>query len=167
VRRALAVAAVALVAAAGLVALVAAFNARDDAGVATPPAAGPGELHPDRGAEHGARAEPGGLPTSGEHRADLVTRDRAELTNDQLLHALELGNVVLAYGSERPPAELVRVQRQVAGPFDAEVAAAGQAVVLMHRPGLDAPVGLAWRRELRGDASRLRNFADAWLGRGA
>jgi hypothetical protein len=74
---------------------------------------------------------------------------------------------VIAYGSAEPPAELVAVQRAVAGPFDAEVAAAGQAVILARRPGLDAPVALAWRRTLSGSPAELRGFAEAWLGGGA
>ena len=166
-RRAAVVAATVVLAGAALGALMLAFASRDDAEVAGPAAAGPGELQPDRGAGHGEAAEPGGLPTSGPHRDALATRDRRELTNDELVHALELGDVVLAYGSAEPPAALVRIQRDVAGSFDAEIAAAGQAVILARRPGLDAPVALAWRRIERGGPAALRAFAEAWLGQGA
>jgi hypothetical protein len=154
---------VVLVLAAGLVGLVLAFSARDDSQIAAAPA-GPGELQPDRGAAHNDSADPAGLPTSGPHLPDLVTRDRRELTNDQLLHALELGNVVLVYDDS--PGALARIQEEVAGPFDAELAAAGQAVILMRRPGRPT-AALAWRRILETeDPAALREFAEAWLGRG-
>jgi hypothetical protein len=139
------------------------LGSRDDAEVA--PAQGPGELRPDRGAAHDGPARPEGdePPTSGTHRPELVTRDRRPLTDDQLIHALELGNVVIL--AERIDPELLAVQRAVAGPFDAEVAAAGQAVILARRDGPTS--ALAWRRLLRtDDPAELQAFAEAWLGRG-
>ena len=36
-------------------------------------------------------------PTSGPHREELVTRDRRRLSDDEILDALELGNVVILY----------------------------------------------------------------------
>jgi uncharacterized protein DUF3105 len=147
----------------GLIGLVLLLGARDDPEVASAPE-GPGELQPDRGSGHDRAAsvdDP--WPTSGPHRPELVTRDRRRLSDDQILHALELGNVVLVYDEE--PGALVRVQRDVAGPFDAEVAAAGQAVILARRPGPTA--ALAWRRVLESDDPQaLREFAEAWLGQG-
>jgi len=152
----------------GVFALAQLFVARDDAGVASE-AGGVGTLEPDRGAEH--REEPSSdlaaRPTSGPHVPDLVTRDARELTPDQLLHALELGNVVLLYPGPRPPAALRALQEEVAGPFDAELAAAGQSVILAEGPELEA---LAWRRRLAPsgpDDPKLREFAEAWLGQGA
>jgi hypothetical protein len=157
------VAAGVLVAVAGLIGLALAFNARDDPEVASAPA-GPGELQPDRGSGHDSAASvTDEWPTSGPHRPELVTRDRRRLSDDQILHALELGNVVILYDSPDPALE--RIQEEVAGPFDAELAAAGQAVILARRPGPTA--ALAWRRVLRSDDPReLREFAEAWLGRG-
>jgi Protein of unknown function (DUF3105) len=156
--------ALAIVAAAvALLGLVLVLGSRDDAEVA--PTQGPGELRPDRGAAHDgpARADGDEPPTSGTHRPELVTRDRRQLTDDQLIHALELGNVVIL--SERIRPELAAVQREVAGPFDAEVAAAGQAVILARRDG--PTTALAWRRLLRSDdPAELQGFAEAWLGRG-
>jgi Protein of unknown function (DUF3105) len=143
----------------GLIALALAFNARDDAGLSAAPE-GPGELQ---------EAGEGEWPTSGDHRRELVTRDRRELTDDQILTALELGNVVILYGEREPAAELVRLQRDVSGPFDAEVAAAGQSVILARREGAGPATALAWRRVLETDDAgdpRLREFAEAWLGRG-
>jgi Protein of unknown function (DUF3105) len=158
------VAAGVLVAVAGLIALALAFNARDDPEVAGAPT-GPGELQPDRGSGHDAPANvTDEWPTSGPHREELVTRDRRLLTDDQILHALELGNVVILYDAPEPPAALVALQREVAGPFDAEVAAAGQAVVLARRDGAGDGTALAWRRVMR--SGDLREFAEAWLGRG-
>ena len=157
-----------LVAVAGLIALAAAFNARDDPGVAGAPS-GPGELQPDRGSGHGAPAHvTDEWPTSGPHRDELVTRDRRRLSDDQILHALELGNVVILYDGTPGPA-LERLQDEVAGPFDAEVAAAGQAVILARRAGAGPATALAWRRVYRADGPDdpgLREFAEAWLGRG-
>jgi hypothetical protein len=155
---------VAIVAAAvALLGLVLVLGSRDDAEVA--PAQGPGELRPDRGAAHDGTARPDGdePPTSGTHRPELVTRDRRPLTDDQLIHALELGNVVIL--AERIDPELLAIQRAVAGPFDAEVAAAGQAVILAPRDGPTS--ALAWRRLLRtDDPGELQAFAEAWLGQG-
>ena len=166
-RRALLFAAVVVVAAAACVGLIAALAARDSGQVSG--ASGPGVLEPDRGAAREKAAPAATPPTSGPHLADAVTRDRTALTDDQLLEALQLGNVVLTYPDARPPAALVAIQRDVSGPFDPALAAAGQAVILARRP--DAPVlGLAWRRRLAAsgpDDPRLHDFAEAWLGQGA
>ena len=162
------VAAGVLVAVAGLLALAAAFNARDDPEVAS--ATGPGELQPDRGSGHDAEANVSDeFPTSGPHREELVTRDRRRLTDDQILHALEVGNVVILYDAPDAGAALEALQDEVAGPFDAEVAAAGQAVILARRDGAGPATALAWRRVYQSPDSRdpaLREFAEAWLGRG-
>jgi hypothetical protein len=163
------VAAGVLVAVAGLIALALAFNSRDDPEVAAAPA-GPGELQPDRGSGHGAPAQvTDEWPTSGPHREELVTSDRRRLTDDQILHALELGNVVILYDGPDPGTPLGQLQDEVAGPFDAELAAAGQAVILARRDGAGQATALAWRRVYQpGDPSDpgLREFAEAWLGRG-
>jgi hypothetical protein len=148
-----------VIAVAGLIALAVAFNARDDADLSTAPH-GPGELQPEAGGE---------WPTSGEHRDELVTRDRRRLTDDQILTALEAGNVVILYDAPDPGTNLLRLQREVSGPFDAELAAAGQAVILARRSGAGPATALAWRRALEADDSadpRLREFTEAWLGRG-
>jgi hypothetical protein len=155
---------VALVAVAGFVLLLA---GRDDAQLAAP-ATGPGELQPDEGAAHGTAADPAAeLPTSGPHRIELVTRDRRPLSNDELLHALELGNVVLLYAGDDPPPALERIQEDLAGGFDPELAAAGQAVILAPDPAAGAGTALAWRRVATGDPAPLRAFTEAWLGAGA
>ena len=159
-----------LVAVAGLVGLMLVLSSRDDSQLSAAPP-GPGEPLPDRGASHDAAAEPSGAtpPTSGTHRPDLVTRDRTRLTDDQILHALELGNVVILYDAPDPAAALERLQEEVAGPFDAELAAAGQAVILGRRAGAGTATALAWRRVLQTDDPtdpELREFAEAWLGRG-
>jgi hypothetical protein len=159
------VAAGALVAVVGLIALALAFNSRDDPEVAGAPT-GPGELRPDRGSGHDSAAQvTDEWPTSGPHREELVTRDRRRLTDDQILHALELGNVVILYDGPPP----TRLQEEVAGPFDAEVAAAGQAVILARRDGAGPATALAWRHVYRADDPSdpgLREFTEAWLGRG-
>jgi hypothetical protein len=164
----------AVVVVAGLVGLVLAFTARDDAQVSGP--SGPGRLEPDRGARHlpaGEHAPSTGLtdpPTSGPHHVRLPAHDQRALSTDEVLTALELGNVILFYAAPRPPAALRAVQREVSGPFDAELAAAGQAVILAARPGSGPVTAAAWRRLLALDDPadpRLRDFAEAWLGQGA
>ena len=168
--RLLVIVAAALLLAAGAAGLMLVFGARDEPGVAA--ATGPGEVFADQCAEH--RRRPKGFrfrsdpPTSGPHVPVPVRRDGRRLTTDQLLHALELGNVVVTYDGARPPAALRRLQVSVAGRFDPELAAAGQAIVLARsdRPGIAA---LAWRHRLTARSAgdpRLAEFAEHWLGRG-
>lgn len=91
-------------------------------------------------------------------------------TGAELLGALERGNVVLVYGTPRPPAALRTLAERVAGPSDPALEAGGQAVLLARRPGTDGIVALAWRRMLRApgaDDPQLEDFASHWLGRGA
>jgi hypothetical protein len=143
---------------AGLAAVALLVSSRDDSQVAGT-SQGPGAVQPDG-------ADP---PASGPHRDVLVTRDRAAISDDQLVQALQLGNVVVLYDGARPAPALVQLQREVAGPFDAELAAAGQAVILARRAGAGPATALAWKRILRADDPadpRLREFAGFWLGRG-
>jgi hypothetical protein len=139
---------IALAAVAGAILLL---QSRDDAGVGD--AAGPGE-----------RVE---APCPG--KPATIAHDLRPLAPDQLRSALALGNVVLRYHGTRPPGALRSLQDQLTGPFDAEIAAAGQAVILA--PG--APTGfeaLAWgrrQRALLASDPQLRAFTEAWLGQGA
>ena len=139
---------IALAAVGGAVLLL---QSRDDAGVSGP--TGPGERGDDTCP---ARPAP-------------VTRDRRKLSEAQIQTALAQGNVVIAY-SVRPPVELRQLQRDVTGgPFDAEIAAAGQAVILAEGDvsGYEAR---AWGRRLAVEVPQvqpLREFTDAWLGAGA
>jgi Protein of unknown function (DUF3105) len=97
-------------------------------------------------------------------------RDGTRLSEDQTLHALELGDVVLQYGTQAPPAALRALQQRVSGPFDPVLAANGAAVILSYRPGTDGVTALAWRRMLRTPSASdpaLQSFADYWLGRGS
>jgi hypothetical protein len=173
VTRILAVVAGVLVLAGGLIALVFAFSSRDDAQVQHAPS-GPGQLMPDRGARHLPAAQhasvpAGTLPTSGAHVPAPIAHDARRLSDDQILHALELGDVVLVYPAASPPAPLRKLQDQLTGPFDPALAGDGQAVVLARRAGAGPVAALAWRRELRvTDPAdpRLQDFAEAWLGRG-
>jgi hypothetical protein len=97
-----------------------------------------------------------------------LTRDSRPLSEDQVRQALSLGNVVLRYHGSKPPAALRELQDELTGPFDAEIAAAGQAVILAG--GGKTVEALAWGRRLRartpGDP-QLRTFAESWLGEGA
>ena len=126
------------------------LQSRDDANVGD--GSGPGEKSATRCPD-----APAGL-----------TRDARRLSEDQIRQALALGNVVLRYRGARPPAPLRELQDELSGPFDAEIAAAGQAVVLAS--GGEGVEALAWGRRLRArtpDDPQLRAFAEAWLGEGA
>ena len=81
-----------------------------------------------------------------------MTRDARPLSEDQIRHSLALGNVVLRYAGSRPPAALRELQDELTGPFDAEIAAAGQAVVLAG--GGKTVEALAWGRRLRAPHAR-------------
>jgi hypothetical protein len=147
-----------VLAVAGLAVVALIVSSRDDSGVAGT-VEGPGQAQPEG-------ADP---PASGPHKDELVTRDRTTISDDQLLQALQLGNVVILYDGARPAPALVRLQRDVAGPFDAELAAAGQAVILARRAGAGPATALAWKRILRASDPAdpaLREFAEFWLGRG-
>lgn len=144
----------------------------DRAGSASP--AGTSRRLPDQGAQH--RATPPGFrfasdpPTSGPHLPRPIVRDRVILTRDQVLHALEVGDVVLRYGDRGLEPDLLALQEDVAGPFDRTLAGTGQALVLQYAPGTDGVIAQAWRRLQRAPTAtdpRLRTFADAWLGAGA
>ena len=107
-------------------------------------------------------------PTSGAHVPQAVLRDRAEISDDQLLQALEVGNVVLMYGTPQPPRGLAEIARAVGGRFTPALALSGQAVILARRPGIRGVIALAWTRMLRSlSGPELRGFAQFWLGRGA
>jgi Protein of unknown function (DUF3105) len=147
-----------LLAVAGIAAVALVVGSRDDSKVAGT-AQGPGEAQPEG-------ADP---PASGPHEDALVTRDRGPITDDQLVQAVERGNVVILYEGARPAPALVQLQKDVAGPFDAELAAAGQAVILARRAGAGPATALAYKRILKtGDPSdpALRAFTEFWLGRG-
>jgi hypothetical protein len=109
-------------------------------------------------------------PTSGAHVPLPVTRDDATLNVDQLLQALETGNVVVMYGTPAPPAGLSALANSVGSPFTPRLAAAGQAIILAHQPGVSGLLALAWTRLLHVSSVSdpdLRSFMEYWLGRGA
>ena len=158
----------------GLIAVMSGFfQSKDQAGVS---GSGPaiGQQFPDLGDAH---LQPGELrppynsepPTSGAHVPLAIARDATTLTTDQELEALELGDIVIAYGDSQPPRELRSLQSSVAGPFTPALAAAGQAVVLWQRPGTTGFIGLAWTRMLhvRTAGDLLKSFAERYLGQGA
>jgi hypothetical protein len=159
--------AIAGLAAAACVVLINILAARDDSAVGG--GDGPGVLEPDRGAKRlGANtprtpaSAPANPPTSGNHRAVPVEKDQTELSDDQLLEALQLGNVVIAYDGKAP----TNLQED---PFDPALAAAGQAVILAKRPGLNGMQALAWRHRLKlsgPDDPKAHEFIEAYLGQG-
>jgi hypothetical protein len=159
----------------GLIALLSGFFAgRDQAGISITNTA-LGATYRDLGSSHLKPGQPhpaydSNPPTSGAHVPEPVTRDDAELNNDQLLQALETGNVVFIYGTPKPPRGLARLARQIAGPFAPVIIAAGQDVILARRPGIEGIRALAWDHMVVASSPSnplLREFADHYLGRGA
>jgi hypothetical protein len=109
-------------------------------------------------------------PTSGAHFVRPVKRDMVRLSDDQLLTALEAGDVVIFYGARTPPPGLTQLVRKVAYQFTPELAAAGQAIILAPRPRTAGLVGVSWGRLIRVGSPAspaLREFAKYWLGIGA
>jgi hypothetical protein len=166
---------VSLAIAAGAIALLSGYFAgRDEPGLRGS-SAGPGIAIKDMGDAHLRPGQPpprydSNPPTSGPHVPVAVRKNDAVLSNNQLLEALELGNVVLVYGSPRPPGGLEQVALAAAGPFTPALAAAGQAVILSRRPGTPGVVGLAWAHLIHvasPSAASLRQFTQYWLGKGA
>jgi Protein of unknown function (DUF3105) len=159
----------------GLIALLSGFFAgRDQAGISGGQI-GPGEAFADQGSALLASGAPHPAydstpPTSGAHVPEPVLHDGTQLTDDQLLGALALGDVVIMYGGPAPPPGLRTVATGLAGPFSPALAAAGQAVILSRRPGTTGLMGLAWTHMVHVASPRdplLRRFATFWLGRGA
>ena len=109
-------------------------------------------------------------PTSGPHVPVAVHREFSQLTVDQLLQALSLGDVIVMYGRPRPPKGLTALANSITAPFSPALAASGQAVILAQRPGTVGLLGLAWTHlvHVRSVADpQLRSFILFWLGRGA
>jgi hypothetical protein len=159
----------------GLIALLSGFFAgRDQPGLSAAPN-GPGEAFADLGHGHlrPGQARPrydSDPPTSGAHVAEPVRHTETQLNDDQLLEALELGNVVIMYGGRTPPPGLRALALSLAPPFTPGLAAEGQAVILARRPGTPGLLGLAWAHAIavRGPHDpQLRQFVEFWLGRGA
>jgi hypothetical protein len=159
--------AIAGLAAAACFVLINILASRDDSAVDG--GSGPGVLEPDRGskrigddAPQTPASAPADPPTSGNHRAEPIERDQTELSDDQLLEALQLGNVVIVYDGEAP----TNLQED---PFDPDLAAAGQAVILAERPGLNGLQALAWRHRLKlsgPEDPKAHEFIEAYLGQG-
>jgi hypothetical protein len=163
------------VAAAGLIGLLIFFASRDSSTFQA--AGGPGQAFPDQGHRH---LTPGALapnfaydsnpPTSGPHVPVLPRGDVRPLNTDELLQALEVGDVALVYGDRRLEPVLRRLANNLAGPYSGSLAAAGQAIVLDFQPGRRGVTGVAWRHLLhsaRPSDPRLQAFIQFWLGRGA
>ena len=159
----------------GMIAVLSGFFAgRDQANVSGLTSA-PGQTFRDQG--H-AQLQPTELrpaydsdpPTSGPHAPEPVLRDGTQLSDDQLLEALQVGDVVIMYGTRAAPPGLTALARAVASPFTPALASAGQAVILARRPGAVGLIALAWTHMLRVSSASdpgLRQFAEFWLGRGA
>jgi len=166
---------VSLAVAIGVIALLSGglAGSRDDPGVSGRSASGPGHQFRDQG---DGQLAPGAAhpdydsdpPTSGAHRPAPVTRNEASISDDQLLQALALGDVVFMYSTPKPPRGLRTIADEVAPDFTPYLAAHGQTVILARRGGLPTITALAWTHMLRSNsAAALKEFAQYWLGRGA
>lgn len=144
----------------GVLVLMSVFSGKDASqleGAGAPQ--GPGTYEP----------RPGEPPTSGPADGPNLTGE-VDVEDGALVTALALGNVALVYGTRAPPPRLLALRERLAGPFDAELAAAGQMAFLVRRPGTEGIVALAWQRRLEvADASdpALADFVEYWIGRGA
>jgi hypothetical protein len=137
--------------------------------------AGPGIAFADQGDE---ALRPGQLrpvydsepPTSGPHIPTALPPDGSPLSDDQLLSALAVGDVVIAYPPGRVPPGLAALAAAAAPPDRPALAASGQAVILAPFYGVTGIVALAWAHmDPVASASdpALRTFVVDWLGRGA
>jgi hypothetical protein len=159
----------------GLIALLSGFFQNRDTGNLAGSSAGPGRAFRDLGDSTLRPGQPRPVydsnpPTSGPHVLEPVTRDEAPLSDNQLLSALALGDVVILYGTPRPPAALTALAGSIAGKFTPVLAATGQSVILAPHRRSRGFVGLAWAHMLqvrRPTDPRLSRFASYWLGRGA
>jgi hypothetical protein len=146
---------------------------RDDPGISVNGGAVPGTAYADQGDRHLAAGDPrprydSDPPTSGAHVPLPVTASGATISDDQLVQALSLGDVVFLYSSSSPPRGLQAIADQVAPRFTPALAADGQTVILARRANLATITAVAWAHMLRSDnADDLRTFATHWLGRGA
>ena len=158
---------------AALVGVVALLTTRDRSTLRAP--SGPGVQLPDLG---NSRAAPGAAPSSfgaappasGPHAPVPVHRDGVRLSADQVLRALELGDVVLVYRSRAAEHALRALTDAMAAPFSPGLAAAGDAVVLDHDPRYRGVTALAWRHVLHARSPAdpaLGGFVSYWLGLGA
>jgi Protein of unknown function (DUF3105) len=159
----------------GLILLLSGYFAGRDQAAVSGGTSGPGQAFSDLGHAKLAPGQPhptydSNPPTSGAHVPEAVVRDGATLNDDQLLQALQLGNVVIVYGTAKAPAGLTRFATTAAPPFSPALASTGDAVILARRPGTAGLVALAWTHLLRvGSPSdpELGQFVSFWLGRGA
>lgn len=169
-RRAGIIVALVLLALGGIAGALFFFASRDQSKIT--PSQGPGQAFADQGNAHVARpgfAYNSNPPTSGPHAIKPIRRDGERIDADQLLSALELGNVVILYpGGGRPPAALRALQDVDSGPLDPALLQTGNQVVLARYRGVNGVVAAAWRHLQRASSPsdpRLKAFVDFWLGR--
>jgi hypothetical protein len=159
----------------GLIALLSGFFAGRDQSAVSSPSDGPGQQFADQG--H-AILRPGEAPpkynsdppTSGAHVPILPQRNNVALNDNELLQALQLGDVVIMYQPHQKPPGLSSLVAALASPFSPSLAQTGQAVIVAPRPGTSGVVGLAWAHMLRVNAPddpSLAQFVQFWLGKGA
>lgn len=157
----------------GVVAAILFFSSRDQSNVT--PTLAPGVLFPDQGDKHLAPGKSPGVkynstpPTSGPHVLRTIKRDGLRLGPNQVLTALEQGNILIFYpGHGKPPAALRAVQSTDSGPLDPALLETGNQVVLARYDRVRRVVAVGWRRMLVADSPsdpRIQAFTDDFLGR--
>jgi hypothetical protein len=158
-RRALPVLVGVVIVVGGLLLLLTIFNGRDSAGIDDTARQGPGVFE----------ESPGDPPTSGDTGGPNLIAETV-IDDGALVQALAIGDVMFVYGTRKPPPGLRQLRDDLSGPFDPELAAAGQMIVLVRRDNVDGIQALAWKRRLRVTSAEdpaLREFAETWLGQGA
>jgi hypothetical protein len=159
----------------GLIAVLSGFFAGRDAAGVSGVQSTLGQEFKDLGHAHLSPGQPrpaynSDPPTSGAHIPEPILVNEAVINDDQLLEALEVGDVVVVYGTRKPPPGLQPLAHSLGGKFTPSLAAAGQAVVLAKRPGTFGVIALGWTRMLHVRSARnplLRQFIEESLGRGA
>jgi hypothetical protein len=170
-RRAGTVVVLVLLGLAGVVAAILFFSSRDQSKITQTGV--PGVLLLDQGDKHLRAPRPVKYattpPASGPHVVKAIRRDGELIDADQLLSALELGNVVIVYpGHGAPPPFLRAVQNTDSGPLDPALLQTGNQVVLARYRGVRRIAAMAWRHWYVATSPqdpRLQAFTDYWLGR--
>lgn len=173
----------ALVALAGVAALLLFFQSRDRSTVGGGEPKGPGREYPDQGDEVVSASQAQAVtynsrpPTSGPHVRALTARYDQALDTNQALTAMARGNVVIWVrdrGDQRAALRLARAYDEptLRGSGFRALAGAGQAVLVSpgKTPARGAVVVSAWRHLLPADSAddpAVKDFVDFWLGRGA
>lgn len=109
----------------------------------------PGVAHEDKGREHVEQKSytDSELPTSGPHASPVAWGVyETEQRDDQLIHNLEHGGIVVTYRPDTPEAELIKIKELLSKPFS-EPGFEPTKIVVAPRESNKAPIVLSsWQR---------------------